>query len=762
MLSKIISIRNVGRFSQSASTPNPEFKKHNLVYAPNASGKTTLCAVLRSFSNGETEEIAGRARLGATEDPKIDLLSTTGKATFQNGVWDKTEPLVSVFDGTFVETNVHSGSVVDIENRRALYRIIIGSKGVSLAEREAALNESAKAKQTQIKTAERGLEARCNPISVKDYMALGEDDEIDAKIADKTKLIGSLEVAEEIRSKPLLAKYETVELSSTVLETLRENLESLGDDAETLLNDHLKKHNMEARGQAWLGRGLEYIEDDECPLCGRGELSSLPLIAAYRGLFSEGYQSLKKRTEALKPDHIETVFGSAARTAVSRIFERNVELLSFWEKHCDIVEAPTSAAYAIEALRAVEVRLDQHLEIKMSAISDSAFSDQDSEEVTALVSDANQKIEQVNAQIQSINELITAQKESVGASQLQEEQSALSKLMLQKIRHSGGGKAQCAHYQRLKDEKKVFEDDKKDVRKQLEEHTKQVIEPYESRINFYLTRFNAGFAISKTDHSYAGGMATSSYQLRINDVDIGIGDAKTPGSEPSFKNTLSSGDKSTLALAFFLAHLEREDNQQERIVVFDDPFNSQDAFRRSQTIAQIRIVADRCAQVIVLSHDLGFLKQIWEKCPNDQRMAGQIDYHVSTGSKIRSLDIDDASRGRTAKDRDDLINFVASGSGELRDIIKKMRVVCESHFRSTFPGYFDPADNCGAILTKIREADEDHPAKAKYNDLDEVNSYTNSYHHGEDPDGREEPPLDKTELQGYVERALTLVHAHPG
>ena len=38
---------------------------------------------------------------------------------------------VSVFDGAFIQRNVHSGDVVDISNRRELYRVIIGNEGGS-------------------------------------------------------------------------------------------------------------------------------------------------------------------------------------------------------------------------------------------------------------------------------------------------------------------------------------------------------------------------------------------------------------------------------------------------------------------------------------------------------------------------------------------------------------------------------------------------------------------------------------------------------
>ena len=176
-------------------------------------------------------------------------------------------------------------------------------------------------------------------------------------------------------------------------------------------------------------------------------------------------------------------------------------------------------------------------------------------------------------------------------------------------------------------DKAVIDAQKDTVRAQLNTHTATVATPYQTRINELLDDFNAGFTIDHTQHSYTGGVATLSYQLVINKkaVDVGIGN--TPHSQPSFRNTLSAGDRSTLALAFFIAHLERDSNLAQTIVVFDDPFNSQDAFRRKQTVHEIMKIGRKCAQVIVLSHDPTFLKQIWEKCETANRASiGIIDY----------------------------------------------------------------------------------------------------------------------------------------
>jgi hypothetical protein len=50
----------------------------------------------------------------------------------------------------------------------------------------------------------------------------------------------------------------------------------------------------------------------------------------------------------------------------------------------------------------------------------------------------------------------------------------------------------------------------------------KVVQPYENRINYYLDLFNAGFKIVRTGHGYPGGIATSTYQLSINETHVGL------------------------------------------------------------------------------------------------------------------------------------------------------------------------------------------------------------------------------------------------
>ena len=66
MLKKIISIKNVGRFRNSAAPGNRELARHTFIVGANGYGKTTICAVMRSLKTGDASHIVGRKTLGVS------------------------------------------------------------------------------------------------------------------------------------------------------------------------------------------------------------------------------------------------------------------------------------------------------------------------------------------------------------------------------------------------------------------------------------------------------------------------------------------------------------------------------------------------------------------------------------------------------------------------------------------------------------------------------------------------------------------------
>jgi len=304
-------------------------------------------------------------------------------------------------------------------------------------------------------------------------------------------------------------------------------------------------------------------------------------------------------------------------------------------------------------------------------------------------------------------------------------------------------------------QKENIEREKDAVKRKLDEYTKDVMGQYEKTINRLLGEFQAGFRITGTSHGYTGGTVSSSYQLLINDTAVELGSPETALDTPSFRNTLSSGDKSTLALAFFLAQLEHDAEKAGHIVVFDDPFNSQDGFRKDCTIQKIKRCGAACAQLIVLSHDQDFLKRIWERLEPAERKCLKLARVGHRDTNIVEFDIEEATQAAYKAQRKVLLDFYHDGKGDLRDVVQKIRPVLESYSKILGGGLLADTDTLGVMVGKIRDAGQGHQLFQIADNLEDLNEYTKRYHHGDNPDAATEPISD-TELQGKVGLTLEL------
>src|SRR3546814_14330239 len=124
----------------------------------------------------------------------------------------------------------------------------------------------------------------------------------------------------------------------------------------------------------------------------------------------------------------------------------------------------------------------------------------------------------------------------------------------------------------------------------------------------------------------AGNAGQADYALLIRGEQIVRGRGRAADAMPSFRNTLSTGDKTTLALAFFLAKLDHDGNLASKVVVFDDPLSSHDSHRRGKTVEAIKQLCGRCLQLIVLSHDEYFLRDVEKRCAgtrSEERRVGK-------------------------------------------------------------------------------------------------------------------------------------------
>ena len=761
MLKKIVAIQNVGRFQNSRAPGNPELLRNTIVLGANGFGKSTLCAILRSLQGGRAAHIVGRQTLGSPGQPTVKLLVDGTFVEFNGQSWSAACPDIAIFDSVFVAENVHSADVVEVGHRRNLYRVIVGEGAVRLARQESQLVEEIREKTGEISARARRIEAEVPPgMSLGSFISLPADPDIDARIQEQERTVKALKQAEQISRRPLLSEMSLPALPDGFADLLATTIDDIERGAEARVAEHVKQHKMDAGGGNWIAEGLRHGDDSNCPFCGQS-ICGLPLIKAYRSVFSRRYRELRNEIRAMRKQ-VDELFGERAIGELNTLAEQNRNGVDFWRRYCSFEPGPCLLQDEIpDAIRGLRHSAARLLKRKVQApLEPVDTSRRDFTVAASTYHDARSSVSKLSAAIRTTNKLLAAKKEETGAADLSAATVELARRKAIKLRHAKAMAGLCADHIRLTREKVGLEGQRSQVRSELDAHSRNVIRPYEQRINHYLESFNAGFEIRNTKHAYRGGTAASSYELVINNTSVALGDGRTPDTVPSFKNTLSSGDRTTLALAFFLAHLDRDQDLAEKVVVFDDPFSSQDAFRRSRTIHAIARIAQRCNQAITLSHDALFLRGVWNKAPSNQRVGLNLVDHGASGTKIMPLEVDRACQGRTATEIDRLQSFLTTGAGDPIDVIRKMRGVLETYLWTTYPGSFDAGhDELGAMLGKIRNGGGSHPAAGLYDRLDPLNDYSRDYHHGENPADGASEQIDGQELAGYVRETLKIVNA---
>ncbi len=583
------------------------FRRYTLIFGENARGKTTLCDILRSLFTNTPAIVIGRATLGSPHPPEIQFLTASGPVGFRNGAWTAAYPDIAVFDGTYVRENVFAGDAVDTEHRRNLYRVIIGAQGVALAAALDALDNQIRGKTTEIRD-NRAQMQRHMPqgMTPEIFIALAEDPDIDAKIAAKEQELQATRQAAQLQQKAGLSALSVPVFPAAFAALLAKTFANVAADAERRVSEHIARHQMQARGETWITEGLQYVTDDDCPFCNQ-RLDAAGLIRDYRSFFSREYHALREEVAGLKRQ-VDAAIGERVAAGLEQTVLQNANGTESWQQYCEVTAPALPEGQNIrEIMGALRESAQALLDVKAGTPLDAVAPDDRFTQALDAFEALRTAFGAYNAAVATANTVITARKRQVQAANVRDVENALARLKAQKARHTPEVQALCDMDARLQDEKTALETDKATARQQLDMHTQQVITQYGQRINWYLERINASFRITTPTHTYRGGPPSTTYQIIINQNAVDLGDPETPPDRPSFKNTLSGGDRTTLALAFFFAQLEQDANRANKTVVFDDPFGSMDGFRRNHTVNQIYRCGQNCAQVAVLSHDPAFL-----------------------------------------------------------------------------------------------------------------------------------------------------------
>jgi wobble nucleotide-excising tRNase len=760
MIKSFKLLRNIGQFDSVASGANISLARLALVYAENGRGKTTLAAILRSLATGDPLPIQERRRLPPQNPPHavLDFDSGHPSAVFQNGGWNATLPNIKIFDDVFVDQNVSSGLEIGPEHRQSLHELILGAQGVTLNQRLQQLvarveehNIALRTKGGAIPASERGT------LSVDNFCALPPRADIDAAIQAAERNLGAARERDSIRNAASFSVLALPGIDRAAIEqVLQADLASLEAAAADRVQTHLTR--LGSGGEVWVADGMARVSHasegttEACPFCAQG-LQGSTLIQHYRSYFSDAYSGLKQRVaEAL------TDFNGAHGGEIPSAFERAVrvagEQRQFWARFCDVPDLMIDTETIARDWRAAREAITVSLTAKQSApLERLTLSSQDREAVAAY--DVHRgTLAILNQSLQQANEAIRLVKEQAAGGNVQALEMDLARLKATKARYMPAIAPLCDDYLAEKASKALTEQERDSTRDNLDAYRGKVFSGYQTAINRYLKGFNAGFYLDSVTYQNLRGGSYCAYNVMINNTPVQVGATPSSG-EPSFRNTLSAGDRNALALAFFFAALDQDPTLGDTVVVIDDPNSSLDEHRSLTTVQEVRRLSERAGQVIVLSHSKPFLCQIWEGSDPTLRSALQIARHAD-GSTIQAWNV--AQESITEHDRlhTELRAYVSMGTGDSHEVAQSIRSFLEGFLRVACPEDFPPETLLGPFLIRCRQR-VDEPNQildaAATQELQAIVEYANSFHHDTNP-AWQTAVINDGELQGFARRAL--------
>ena len=454
---------------------------------------------------------------------------------------------------------------------------------------------------------------------------------------------------------------------------------------------------------------------------------------------------------------VSNTHGGDSPGAFERAFRVAVERGHFWTRFCDVPQIALDTAAIARDWQAAREAVATVLTAKLAApLERMTLAPRIQAAITAYEA-RRVAVAALNDALQHANEAIGLVKEQAQAGNAAAIAADLVRLNAVRVRYTAAVSPLCDAYMAERAAKAVTELQRDEAQVALEQHRTNVFPGYQTAVNLYLQRFNAGFRLDSVTSVNTRGGPACSYNVLINNTPVAIAGGAPTAGQPSFRTALSAGDRNTPALAFFFASLDQRPSLADHIVVIDDPISSLDKHRALTTVQEVRRLAGRARQVFVLSHSKPFLCRIWEGADTATRAALEVS-RDGNGSTLRVWNVNQDCVQEHDRRHAALREYLNTSTPNNRQVATALRPVLEAFVRVSYPEHFPP----GAMLGPFRNLCEQRMGTAEQileaddtEELRDLVEYANGFHHDTNP-AYETVRINDAELRGFVERTLTF------
>jgi len=768
-IKRIIKLQNLGLLRDACAAGAVELGRVTAIYADNGRGKSTFATVIRACQLRDAGRMNARKTLDSADAPVVHLMLSTGAhIKFVANEWTGISPVIAVFDSEFVEQNVYSGFEVRPDQRQALLEFALGDTTVALKKRIEQLSQSIKDQTAIRSTAEKTLGAMAPPYTIRDFVALQPEPDVQAQIDALRKRIEAAKSAKQLSARQAPAPLEQLQFDAQeAFSLLGRTLADIEQGAEAEVKAHLACH-VHPGIEEWVNSGQGYTSGNTCPFCGQ-DIGGLSLLKAYQSYFNAAYEDLKAGLSAVETK-VRSALGDAMVDALAAAHATNVARIEAWTDQLNVSVPNLDTDVLRNELAFVRAQVLDMIAIKRPQLLAVVGAPEDSGKVDAALAAINSRIAKYNKDIQTIATGIAQFKAKLATESVGGLEASIKHLEAAQRRQSPEVVDAVAAYTSSEAERKSLEGEKTKVREQIDAQMQTTLSQYQGEINQLLRTFGAEFEIEKLKPTYVGntGEPRTEFGLRIRKKPVKLGSRADLASGHGFASTLSEADKRTLAFAFFVARLRAEPALADTIVVLDDPVSSMDRNRRQESRRLIASLAIECQQLVMLSHDAYFVRECRDQLANLKPEPLSLKIlelrRVQDGySAFAHCDIDGMCSSDYYRHHRLVADFVdGKPTSGPRDVAKAIRPLLEGYYHRRFPGAIPKRTMFGQLIAMAVDPATTGPLtnlRPIAQELMEINDYAGQFHHDTNQSADTVQVVD-TELLTFARRALALIHVN--
>lgn len=715
--------------------------------------------MLRSLSIGDSSLILTRKTIDGTLPPKVVLQFENGhKVSFSGNAWTEKRPEIVVFDSIFVEQNVYSGSSVSTGHRKNLLEFALGEPAVAARVAVDSATSEARAAAEAVQALKTQLAPHHVGLSIEQFQAIPNTASIDQKIAEVQGRINAAQNAATLlaRPTPKAVSEPSFDLSG-LFSLLGTSLADVHADAESVVKQHAHKLGGKS-AESWLSQGRHFGGKENCPYCDQS-IAANALVHSYQSYFNTAYSELKGKIATLQNTVSASTDGSVIDLFAQKVAAAKAEV-SAWREQ---VKLPAiqfdekSARAAMEKLRELTLDLVRR---KQGAPAESLGTASDQQFAASLWKTVTDHVKAVNGVLHEAGAEVAKYKGQLASESVQQLQQQVQQLQASKRRHQPIVVDLFTSLSLAEAGFTKADNAKKAARDKLDALMTAVLQNYEKSINSLLKGFGASFSIRGMGANFRGTAPRSEYGLLVRGKNVDL-----DGGPPSFGTTLSEGDKRTLAFAFFVASTLADPKLGTRTVVVDDPMCSFDLNRKHRTRAVLRELHAKAEQLIVMAHDVYFLRDLREEFDshNSTTPIAQHQLKLATDgyTDFGAIDLDRECESPYFQYHRILNDFLAGLPVDPRTAAKAIRPMLEGYLHRRFPGLIPQGLMFGQVVALMRDAVAPSPlvhGRDIVKDLNGINEYAGQFHHDTNPNA-DAIQVVSSELKTYIEHSLHVIHS---